>query len=274
MTDEEQVWDGDGVDPWLPARLASSAEIIAAEQAVYRAYWAALSAWLVQVERAVIVPGLPPQAAAVFAQAPAWAQEVRRVADGPIRDVMGQAYATTLGPGYRFDSRPAVAAHLAEVVNRMVRTPDEVFDRVAAQIAKGSGLGEDMPTLARRVSTVLDATDTQTWPNRAVTVARTETLSALNAGRQDAFAAVADELGEPFEHMWLSTKGPATRPTHRRADGQRVPVGEAFVVGGFQVRYPGDPFAPGKERINCRCTTLLLRPGENVDLTDRQMLRR
>lgn len=267
---EGPVWDGEGVDPWLPERLAGQVETVAAEVAIREAIWAELSAWIVQVNRAVL-RSIRPDPAGVWSTASDWNAAVQRIVQGPIRDAIGQVYGSLLGGGYRFDSRPAVVEHLSSVTNRMVRTPDTVFDLVSSQIAQGANLGESIPELAERVDGVLSTTHTERWPNRATVVARTETLSALNAGRDDAFSAVAEELAEPFEKMWLSTKDGRTRATHRKADLQRVPVGGTFSVGGAALRRPGDPQAPAKERIQCRCTMLLLEPGEEVDLSRRQL---
>lgn len=266
---EGPVWGGEGVDPWLPERLADQADVVAAEVAVREALWAELSAWMVEVNRAVL-RSIRPDPAGVWSTVTDWADAVQRVVQGPIRETIGQVYEPLLGRGYRFDSRPAVVEHLSTVANRMVRTPDSVFDLVSSQIAKGANLGESIPELADRVDEVLSTTRTERWPNRATVVARTETLSALNTGRADAFSAVAEELGEPFEKMWLSTIDGRTRPTHRRADQQRVPVDGTFTVGGAALRRPGDPLGPGKEVIQCRCTILLLEPGETVDLSRRQ----
>jgi uncharacterized protein with gpF-like domain len=159
----------------------------------------------------------------------------------------------------------------------MVRTPDEVFNLIAVAIAEGAGLGEGIPELAKRVNKILSVTETERWPNRAVVVARTETLGAMNAGRSDAFDAVATDLGGEFEQMWLATDDERTRPSHRAADGQRVPLGTPFLIGadpamslaGVHLMRPGDPTGPAHEVIQCRCTTLLVRPGETVDLSDR-----
>jgi hypothetical protein len=74
-----------------------------------------------------------------------------------------------------------------------------------------------------------------------------------------------------------STIDTRTRPTHRAADfptpitGQRVPVGTPFLVGGFWLDQPGDPEGPPQETIS-RCGTVFS-PGENTDLSDRQMVR-
>src|SRR5690606_37131366 len=117
-----------------------------------------------------------------------------------------------------------------EVRNRMVRIPDEVYDLVAGQDARGVNLGEGIPEIARRVDEVLSTTASERWPNRATVVARTEAIGALNAGRYDAFQALAEETGDEFEKVWLATIDSRTRPSHRPADGQRVPVTEPFMV--------------------------------------------
>lgn len=266
MTDP---WNGEGHDPWLPDRIAYIEQVVAAEMAVREQFWAELSGWLVSTSRAVLAT-IRPDPYAVFAQQPAWTAAVNRIVSESITDAIGSAYRTMLGEDYLFESRPMVVDHLAQVTNRMVRTPDQVFDLVASEVAHGAEAGESIPTIASRVDDVLDATHTERWTNRATVVARTETMGALNVGRTDAFAAVAAETGDEFEQIWLSTIDRRTRPSHRRADGQRTAVGQPFTVGGASLRYPGDPLGPAKEIIQCRCSSLLVEPGETLDLSNRQ----
>lgn len=52
---------------------------------------------------------------------------------------------------------------------------------------------------------------------------------------------------------WVAHHDNRTRATHMAADGQTVKVGMTFRVGGFPLRYPGDPEGPIQEIINCRC---------------------
>lgn len=243
-------WDGEGVDPWLPERIAAEARITAAEREMYKAWWGSFSRWIVRVNRGVL-KGPTPDPHAVYSFAPLWAEEMGRFVAGPVSDAVGLAYRSLFGPDYHFDARPAVARHLAEVSNRMVRTPDAVFDVVAGEVAKGAGSGESIPKIAERVQTVLSTTGTETWKNRAVTVARTETLGGLNAGRSDAFVAVADVLDEPLEQQWLSTLDLRCRTAHLEADGDRVPVGTPFNVGGEPLMRPGDPNGSGWNVIQC-----------------------
>jgi hypothetical protein len=245
-----EPWTGEGPDPWLPDRIAYAEQAAAAEMAVREAVWAELSGWLVGVSRAVLRSPRP-DPMAVFSQQPAWTSAVHKIVSGVITDTIGTAYRTMLGEDYRYDSRPMVVDHLAQVTNRMVRTPEQVFDLVVSEVSRGAELGESIPEIANRVDDVLDATHTERWPNRATVVARTETLGALNAGRTDCFTVVAEDTGDEFEQVWISTIDRRTRPSHKTADGQRVPVGQPFTVGGTSLRYPGDPLGPGKETIQC-----------------------
>jgi hypothetical protein len=262
------LWDGHGIDPWLPQRLAGESAITTAERRMFKAWWGSFSDWLVTVNRRV-TGGSVLDPHAVFSAAPLWAQMMGDFVRGPVKDTVGIAFAKLLGKDYQFDARPAVTTYLAQVTNRMVRTPDLVFDEVAATVARGAGAGDSIVTVAKRIEDLLTTTGTDTWDGRAVTVARTETIGALNGGRSDAFSAVSELLGGGFEQMWLATIDRRTRPEHAEADGQRVGVDEPFDVGGEALMQPGDPGGSAWNVINCRCTTLLLRVGETQDLTDR-----
>lgn len=265
-------WDGCGRDPWLPTRLEERLKIQTTEQQMRAAYWAELSAWLVETARRVL-RFTRPDPDQVWAMAPRWAEAVDRFARGAVTKAIGLAYKRLLGSNYPFEQRAFVTGYLAEVRNRLVRVPEEVFDLVAGQISAGVNAGESIPQMAARVQEVLSTTGSERWPNRATTVARTEAIGALNAGRHDAFTIVAAEADDPMELLWLATDDARTRHTHRDAEGQRVPVGTPFVVGGFELRFPGDPMGPPQEVINCRCVALLVDQGESVDMSNRQFRR-
>lgn len=268
---DDPVWDGDGKDPWLPVRLDRRIEAGDAEREVRRAFWSALSSWLVPTARRVL-RGRRPDPEEVWAQAPAWTREVEKITNETIRPLFSRAYESLLGEGFNFEQRPFVTSYLGEVHNRMVGVPEEVFDLVAGQIAEGVNQGETIPELSRRVERELSTTATPRWQNRAVVTARTETIGALNGSRADAFRAVVEQTGDEMEKMWLSTTDGRTRESHILADGQRVPVNQPFQLEGGEVDYPGDPFGPPEEVIQCRCTHLLVRPGENTDMSNRQFL--
>jgi hypothetical protein len=262
------LWDGKGVDPWLPARLAAESRVTAAERKLYNAWWGSFSDWLVKVKRGVM-SGAAPDPHAVWAATPEWATRMQAFTQGPVADVMGGAYTALFGPDYLFDARPAVSTYLGQVFNRMVRTPDEVYNVVAAAVAHGAGVGESIPAIADRVDQVLTITGNENWRGRAVTVARTEGIGALNAGRSDSFTAVAESLGGEFEQVWLATIDRATRDWHAEADGTTAAIGQPFTVDGEDLMFPGDPTGSASNVINCRCSTLLQRVGETTDMTGR-----
>jgi hypothetical protein len=267
------VWDGEGEDPWLPARLQSLLDASTAERSIYEVVWDALSSWLVATTRRVL-RGPVIDTDAIMAQEPAWQRRITQIILEGILPVMAQAYQGIFGREYDWRERPNVIQYLIGVRNRLSREPQEVFDLVAGQIAAGVTLGEGMPELRDRVDEVLSTTKSARWKNRAVVIARTESLGALNGSRADAFQAFAEEGGEGMERMWLSTIDSRTRPSHVLTDGQRVGLTEPFIVGGFPLMFPGDPSGPAGEVIQCRCTTLLLEIGENVDMSRRQLRRR
>lgn len=265
------VWDGTGRDPWLPARLDARLEAATVERSIREVVWAALSDWLVRLSRRVVRQDELPNLDAVWAMAPLWREAVDLILQGEILKAVGLAFEKLLGSDYRWTQRPFVTAYLAEVRNRLVRIPEEVYDLVAGEVARGVNLGESIPKLAARIDSVLSTTASERWPNRATVIARTETIGALNAGRADAFRVVAADSDDQLYTMWLATSDDRTRPDHREAEGQRVPVGTPFQVGGHELRFPGDPEGPANQTIQCRCVALLVDADEDVDLSNRQM---
>ena len=109
--------------------------------------------------------------------------------------------------------------------------------------------GESIPNIARRIARTMGES------NRKSTVryARTAATGAQNAGRVDAYKR-AEDMGIKLEQEWLATLDLRTRDAHRQLDGQHVPVGEPFEIDGEEIRFPGDPTAPGYLIWNCRCT--------------------
>jgi hypothetical protein len=166
---------------------------------------------------------------------------------------------------------PWVSGYLDAVGNRLVRLPDEVYALIVAEIERGLREGLSVDDVSATVDTLLTATGSERWPNRARTVARTETIGAVNAGLFRAAQLDAQARGDvaPFK-LWLATDDTRTRPTHRDAEGQRTLLSEPFVVGTARLMFPGDPRGPAGEVINCRCVLIPVVLGETLDWTDRQ----
>lgn len=131
---------------------------------------------------------------------------------------------------------------------------DKRFDGpVARAIESGEAL--DGESIDRYVNRYRD-----NWMRyRAVTIARTETLRAANAGGR---AAVQQRLADPelegFDVVktWAAKNDEKTRDSHRSMDGQEVTgMDTPFTLpNGQPIRFPQDPRAPAEEAINCRCT--------------------
>ncbi len=99
---------------------------------------------------------------------------------------------------------------------------------------------------------------------RATMVARTEALSAMNAGHTEGIRQAYEGTGVEPAKEWLSIMGTTTRDEHAEADGQQVPVDEPFTVGGEQCMFPGDASLSAGMRINCQCTILSAFVGEGL----------
>lgn len=175
--------------------------------------------------------------------------------------VFGAAAANTfesLGVQLTFDiDAPYARDFIEERANQLAwNVTQTTYEGIQAELAEGAAQGEDIPTLAKRIRNLFQ----QTYRNRAVTVARTEVISAYNGSTLQQ----AKELGADVvaAHEWIATPGTRTRHTHRDADGQIKLIDAAFTVGGAQLRYPGDPAGPAKEVVNCRCALGLLTPEE------------
>ena len=275
-----QEWEGEGPDPWMPQRLRAQAQVAVGERTIYDDYYARLAAWLAVAGQATM-GRVVPNPDAILNLAPRWVLSMTDFVYTSVAELIGGVYLRVFGPGYRYDNRPFVVDYLARALNRLVEVPDQTYALVSGQVAEGALAGESIGKIADRVRDTFDVQGTPYWQHRPTVVARTETMGALNAGRQGAFTEVAFDLGEPLEKGWLATTRGAsamrTRPTHRAADigtpmtGQRVPLDQPFVVGGFPAMFPAAPELPAEERIQCRCTSLILRPGEDVDLSNRQM---
>lgn len=262
-----------GEDRWLPQRMAALGFVIEGEQRIADEFVRALDEWFT-VLRGQVFTGLGTRWATidplgVQAAMPAWARLAARVVERAVSWVVGRAYRRVLGEGYAYTARPWVAQHLAEVTNKVVRVADEVFDLMRRQLDDGINAGESIPELAARIDAELLRAGAERWTNRATVIARTETISAYNGGTEDAFAVFEQAFDVELEKVWLASMDTRTRDTHFAADGQRVPSGSVFVVGGFPGLYPGDPALPPHERIQCRCTVLYVEPGEETDMSGR-----
>ena len=252
----------------LPARLRALSVIRDGERRTGAAWFRSMTRFLDRVRPAVLRDGeIDPGRVSDHQQF--WTDEVNvRIVPTVAETMRGMFRRITRADDPPGD--PYVADYLNSVGNRLVRIPDEVYALIVAEVERGIQDGSDVPTVTREINTILTATGSERWRNRARTVARTETMGAVNAGAFRSAQLEAEARGDvaPFK-MWLSTDDRRTRTTHVEADKQRTLLSEPFNVGGANLLFPGDPSGPAQEVINCRCTLIPIVLGEEIDWTDR-----
>jgi len=92
---------------------------------------------------------------------------------------------------------------------------------------------------------------------RGETVARTETMAALNASQEEAMKQAIDTGAVAKENVvkvWKpSPRMKGSRDNHQAMRGETVGINETFSNG---LKFPGDPSGPIGETANCRCTMI------------------
>jgi hypothetical protein len=95
---------------------------------------------------------------------------------------------------------------------------------------------------------------------RGETIARTESITALRAGRHEGFEQLVESGNvrpDQITRVWDATGDARTREDHLEMDGQEVVGFDAPFIApdGSQMMFPGDTSlgAPGKQTIQCRC---------------------
>ncbi|ACL58454.1 phage minor head protein [Methylobacterium nodulans] len=129
---------------------------------------------------------------------------------------------------------------------------DRRFDGAVTKAIKS---GQPIP--AETITKLVAAYRNRALRHRAITIARTETLRAMNAAAFES-ARQMIERGEVSEALvskvWHSAKDERVRHTHSVLDGQRVPFRSMFrSPSGAFLAYPCDPAAPAEETVCCRC---------------------
>lgn len=107
---------------------------------------------------------------------------------------------------------------------------------------------------------VLNRYSARLLKHRGDTIARTETIASLNAGRDQGIRQLieAGNITEDQVRKVWDSSGPdgRTRDTHLGMEAQERRLDEPFVTPmGYRLMHPGDASlgAPGSETINCRC---------------------
>lgn len=262
-----------GEDPDLPQRLRAQAFIREGESRIARTWFRSVSRFLDRVRPAVTPAGGAIDPGRVSDHGGFWTSLVDAEILPEVEGVLASAWRRVTRAGDP-PTDPWVSQYLNQAGNRMSRTPDEVYALIVMEVERGIREGLALERVRDEIQAILTAGPTSVWRGRAMTVARTETIGAVNAGVFRAAELDAEQRGDPAPFkVWISTADDRTRPTHVAADKQRTLLREPFRVGGAQLLFPGDPRGPAAEVINCRCSILPIVLGDIIDWTDRQNAR-
>lgn len=267
------------LDDWLPARLRTFTSLITAEGKLYKALVDLLNRWATRLREAVFgsqrpMPGARLDAHGVPSTNAWFSTSVDSVVDIEIHEIFLDA--ADFEDDGEPDANARVTSYLQAARNRLVGIPDRVYSDVRAATMKATTEGWSIDRLEQRIEGILAESGSDIWRNRARVIARTEAIGAFNGGRYAGFVSYAGQVGGSWDKVWLATHDHRTRVTHARdtgADLQRVPLLTPFSVGGAAMMFPGDPGGPPQEVIQCRCSILLAREGEQPDLSNRHFRR-
>jgi hypothetical protein len=213
-----------------------------------------LRSWLDKARAAVMKP-FQPDPTQIYGLQGAWESNVDTILTEIGKIGLGAwSEATGVPPVSRHSF---IVAYLSDVRSLLVRIPDEVANLVFAEITDGVNAGESRDQIAARIDRVLSYTGSERWPNRARTIAQTETTRARAAGTMGAGIEQSRVSGKQLSKTWLSRHDNDVRTDHREVDGKTVPVWMPFQVGVSSMQFPGDPTAPPGEVINCRCSLVI-----------------
>jgi hypothetical protein len=111
--------------------------------------------------------------------------------------------------------------------------------------------------MASYQESVLDALEQTESPGFEVSDGQVTRVTYWLSGYTVNSATVGGIAARGGKHkLWVSHHDDAVREIHENADGQIVPVGATFTVGGFHLHFPGEPVGPPEIWINCRCLAM------------------
>ncbi len=97
---------------------------------------------------------------------------------------------------------------------------------------------------------LLKTKNTDDMARQTTTITKWLSTAAVNAGTE---AAVASNPVGGGGLEWRTMGDSSVRDSHREAEGQIIPMGGTFNVGGVELHYPGEPIGPPEVWLNCRC---------------------
>lgn len=139
-------------------------------------------------------------------------------------------------------------------------------ERIMAEITKAVDANETVDQISKRIADTF--ADPSEMASKAETIARTETLTAVSVGQGAALRDAAQVI-PGLKKAWLNADDARVRDAHLDTSeggvsGEVVDANDTFSNG---LKWPRDTSAsdPGQV-INCRCTLIMLPPGEDLNV--------
>src|SRR4030042_1563152 len=87
-----------------------------------------------------------------------------------------------------------------------------------------------------------------------------------NTATNDRYKMV-EQYSPGLQKMWSNAGDSHVRPSHQRLNGQVVDVGKKFfdALTGIYIDRPGDPAAPVKFTVRCRCRSIPFKQNWDID---------
>lgn len=141
------------------------------------------------------------------------------------------------------DSQPP----MSKIAYKNLREAPAMMRRLQNEMTQAVMLGEDQKKMIHRIRNVMGNS-----AYCAKRIAQTERNRVQSQARSDTIREAA-EAGVVMHKRW-STRMVNSRDSHVALNGVEIPEGEKFhTIWGNALAYPGDPDAPAREVINCRC---------------------
>lgn len=169
---------------------------------------------------------------------------------------------------------PEVSQHQLDVaadgVADLVSRVSEEGRVSIGQALNATLLGDRSPAQAvQAVATILGTQTDRRGPiaTQAERIVRTELLSVYNLANERRQREIAKDV-PAIRKRWLSARDSRVRPVHAAATERYAPgakpgpikVGEDFVVGGERGKGPHAPSFSARNKVNCRCISVLWSP--------------
>jgi hypothetical protein len=237
-----------------PDDLRHVAAIVRSEREAYELAMAAFATWLPTVVDLVM-----DDAAVVAAVDPDRASRAQEAWDRAIEPVVALMVALWL-KRYRSGRKseetipgPAQARFRAGLKERLARVTKRTYETVQHTVVNGRRAG--LSDAEIRATLEVDLAP-ENYEGSAARIARTSTMDAYNGGAEQGHRDFAATTGAQVTKTWRTILDGKARATHSAANGQTVPVGSPFQVGGYFCQNPGDSTLPAHESVNCRCVAI------------------